>query len=62
MNQNQERAKSLLVHYFRLLAKKSGVYWDSDNDSEVGDIVDFIISATLQESRESLKLQQKEPK
>lgn len=45
-------AKRYLTHYFRLLAKASGIQWDSDNEAEVECIVDFIIDTTKAELRE----------
>lgn len=44
-----QRAKELLVHYMRLIAKKSGVGWDSDNEYEVAEIVDALIEAAASE-------------
>lgn len=49
MNSNTLKAKSLLVHYFRLLARKNDIGWDSDNDTEVEQIVDLIIAAAVEE-------------
>jgi hypothetical protein len=44
--QNAEKAKQLLRHYFRLAFEKSNnTRWDSDNAAEVSDIVDHIINA-----------------
>jgi hypothetical protein len=45
-------AKQLLQHYFRLLAEKADLRWDSDNDNEVGDIVDLIIEAAREGMQE----------
>lgn len=39
---NREQAKKLLIYYFHLLARKAGANWDSDNDAEVGTIIDCI--------------------
>lgn len=48
-------ATHLLKHYFRLVAERAGVQWDSDNDTEVEAIVDGILTAARQEfSRDSL--------
>lgn len=38
----QERAADLLVHYFRIAFQEAGAGWDSDNASEVSEIVDLI--------------------
>lgn len=40
-----DRAKGKLLHYFRLLAERSGLPWGDDNSSEVEEIVDEIIEA-----------------
>jgi hypothetical protein len=44
------KAKELLRHYFRLIAQRAEIHWDSDNDAEVEDIVDFIIGAAVERS------------
>jgi hypothetical protein len=51
MANNANAAKRLLVHYFRLLARKNDIGWDSDNDMEVEQIVDLIIAAAVDEVR-----------
>jgi hypothetical protein len=51
MANNANQAKKYLVYYFRLLAKKSGVGWDSDNEGEIAMIVDFILAAAADEVR-----------
>ena len=43
MNNNIEKAKSLLVHYFDL----AGCVRDSDNRSEIEDIVDLIVEGLI---------------
>ena len=42
---NTDKAKELLQHYFRVVAEEAGVNWDSDNNSEVADIIDYILAA-----------------
>lgn len=49
MANNANAAKRLLVHYFRLLARKNDIGWDSDNDMEVEQIVDLIVAAAVDE-------------
>lgn len=39
------RAEQLLCHYFRLVAEAAGVQWDSDNESEVREIVRSTLAA-----------------
>jgi hypothetical protein len=39
---NRQEAARLLKYYFRLLAKKSGLNWDNDNDMEVEQIIECI--------------------
>jgi hypothetical protein len=41
------RAKRLLKHYFRTAFEKAGARWDGDNDIEVEDIVDELISSLI---------------
>lgn len=50
MSNSANRAKSLLAHYMRLIAKESGVRWDSENDTEVQEIVDLIVEAAAEEA------------
>lgn len=45
----REEAKRTLKFYFRLLAEKSGMNWDSDNDAEIEASVDLIIDAAKEE-------------
>ena len=45
-------ATHLLKHYFRLVAERAGVQWDSDNDTEVEAIVDGIITAAVHQVAE----------
>ena len=48
-------ATHLLKHYFRLVAERAGVQWGSDNDTEVGAIVDGIITAAVRQMLHELK-------
>ncbi len=45
----REQAKNALRFYFRRCALATGILWDSDNDSEVEEIVDLIIDAAKDE-------------
>ena len=54
MNGNFEKASQDLVYYFRLLAKKSGVNWDSDNDAEVSFIIENIFDGMIEEIEERI--------
>jgi hypothetical protein len=58
---SRQRAKRLIKQYFHLLAKESGVYWDSDNDSELDELVDCLIDASIEEmqSQEEYKIRRK---
>ena len=49
--QEIKKAKSvqLLSHYFKTVFKKAGLNWDSDNDSEMQELVDCIIEATKED-------------
>jgi hypothetical protein len=42
MNKNFDKAAHNLIYYFRLCAKSSGTNWDSDNDAEVMEILEYI--------------------
>jgi hypothetical protein len=52
MSEKRQQAKSNLIYYMRLLAKSSGVGWNYENESEIGDIVDLIIDAAIAEVAE----------
>ena len=45
MTTDKQRATSLLQHYLKFGLEAAGYRWDSDNQSEVADIVDSIIAA-----------------
>jgi hypothetical protein len=44
---DQNRAKTLLIHYLKTLFQELGVQWDNDNDVEVAAIVDHIVAAAV---------------
>lgn len=46
----REQARRLLKFYLRQAYTAAGLRWDSDNDSEIDEIVDLIISAAVEES------------
>lgn len=46
-----DRAKDLLNHYFIYLFEKAGMTWESDNQSEIDQIVDDIIEASKEEKQ-----------
>lgn len=52
MNKHAREAARLLSYYFRLIAKKSGVNWDSDNDAEVAQIIEEILDAAADHAEE----------
>ena len=54
MSEAQRKAVHLAQHYFRLIAQRAGVAWDSDNDSEVDLMVGCIIDAVAEELRGQL--------
>lgn len=41
---NKEESKKLLVYYFKLLFNKTGANWESDNEIEIGEIIDCIFN------------------
>jgi uncharacterized protein YggL (DUF469 family) len=49
MESPRSRAKRLLVHYFQQIFQKAKLYWDGDNISEIEEIVDNIIDATIEQ-------------
>lgn len=36
-------------YYFRLIAKQSGINWDSDNEAEIDCAIDLLIEAVKEE-------------
>jgi hypothetical protein len=55
MNDHRDRAVRLLVNYFEALAKKTRMPWDPDYTAEIGEAVDEIIAATLQEAMDAMR-------
>ena len=55
MNQEyaKEKAIEVAVYYFRLLAKKTGIHWDSDNDAEITLLIECIIAASVTEEKDA---------
>jgi hypothetical protein len=49
MATRSEDAKRVLVHYFKMVADKIGMPWDSDYTAELHGIVDDIVEATVEE-------------
>lgn len=48
-NRHADNARRLLRHYLRMVAETAGIRWDSDNEAEVGDIVDELLLAMWDE-------------
>lgn len=48
MNKREE-AKRMFRYYFRLIAKQSGINWDSDNEAEIDYAIDLLIEASKEE-------------
>ena len=42
MSDNRADAKKTMLYYFRMIAVKAGVNWDSDNQAEIEAMVDSI--------------------
>ena len=42
----RDRAVKLLISYLRPLYKSAGLSWTSDNDAEISDLADDLISAS----------------
>lgn len=55
MTGNRGRAKRLMRHYMELIAKEAGIRWDSDNRSEIDELVDCLIDAAKEEMKEKEK-------
>lgn len=52
MQNNRERAKRLLVHYFGTVWPRERFNWDGDNVVEIEEIVDLIIEAAVERLEE----------
>jgi hypothetical protein len=51
----ENRAKSLLVHYFRILFEKNNLYFEGDNVAEIELIVEWIIEAAVKRVEEEME-------
>lgn len=51
----REQAKRLLKNYFKAIASKAGIRWDSDYDVEIADIVDLIMDGVKKELMQELQ-------
>lgn len=51
----QDRASDLLIHYFSVAFEAAGARWDSDNSSEVEEIVEAIADLVRDEIRTALR-------
>ena len=45
----EEHAQSLLAHYFKTLYELNGLEWNSDSETEMGEIVENIKQAVISE-------------
>ena len=45
----REEVKRMFRYYFRMIAKNSGINWDSDNEAEIDCAIDLIIDACKEE-------------
>jgi hypothetical protein len=50
----KDKAKQLFVHYLEEVFKKSNLYWDEDNVSEVEEIVDHVVAAAVYKIKEDI--------
>ena len=50
----KERAKSLLVHYFKVVWPFDQPFWE-DNKAEIRNIVEYIIEAAVEACKEELR-------
>lgn len=51
----RERAKQILTWYIRLVMDKSGLRYDTDNESELEELVDCIIDAAKEEMTRTMQ-------
>ncbi len=51
---HEERATHLLQGYFRMLAERIGIRWDSEMDAEIASIVEHVIAAAQADSIPSI--------
>ncbi len=58
---NEEQAKEYFQHYFRLLASRAGVKWDSDNDAEIAAAVEYVIAAAVDRVRATISKAEARP-
>lgn len=49
-----DRAKDLLNHYMKLVWESSGLRWVSDNQAELDDLIDTIVKASREDSRQEI--------
>jgi hypothetical protein len=49
MNRDADRAGDLLIFYIAKMWEAAGLKWDSDNDNEIRNLVDHLISAAKTE-------------
>lgn len=54
-NRHAERAKVLLRHYVRLLMTRSGLQYTPDSSAELGEFVDAVILAAIDEHDRALR-------
>ncbi len=54
-SKNWAEAKKLLVHYFKLTAKKNGRPWDDANAHEIEEIIESIRDGVLEELKQAKK-------
>jgi hypothetical protein len=45
----REKAEDLLIFYFRKAWEEAGLRWDSDNSSEIRQIVDHLVDAAAEQ-------------
>lgn len=50
----EEKAKEYFQHYFKLIADRAGVRWDSDNDAEVAAAVEYVIDAAVERVKNAI--------
>ena len=49
MGDKRAEAKRYMTHYFRKMAEASGMHWDSDNETEIENLVDLMVDAAKEE-------------
>jgi nucleoid-associated protein YejK len=56
----KDEAIHLAGYYFQLIARAAGVDWDSDNNTEIAAMIDYLVDAAVAEATASMRAEMKE--